>query len=449
MSGALPRPGVAPGRPWSFPVPRQSVLDNGVRVWLYDLPSQHVLSAQVVMDAPVGCEPESLEGLATMTVRTSDEGSVQHPGAQLAELVEDLGAVYSGTADQGATVCRLEVPSLRLAPALTLLAEIIRHPAHADEDVARHVSLRLAEIEQSMARSSFLAQLAFQKAVFDPAGRMSRPTGGSHQQVAAITRDDVSAFHGRWWRPDGATVIVAGALPGDIDQLVAQAFDQWQPTGELAPHRKNLPNPAGPVVWVVDRPGSVQADIQIGTFGPDRGDARWPALEVAACAVGGSFSSRLNTVLREELGYTYGAHASFRPLRDAGTFAVRTSCRTDVAAAATAQGMELLGLADRPLTDVEVSDARTYLLGVAPLHYQTAETIADQAATLAGAALPPSWINEHQTRVASITADQASEAFVEVVRPEDLTVVLCGDAAQLVPDLARHGLMAQVVNLQG
>ena len=448
MSTELTRPGVAEATAWSFPEPRQLLLNNGARVWLYELPSQHVVSCQVVLGIPLSCEPTDREGVATIAVRASDEGSHDHPGAQLAELVEDLGAIYGGAAGQGSTVCRLEVPSNRLAPALDLLAEIITQPAFASADVDRLVALRLAEIEQSMVRSAALVQLATQRAIYDPSQRIGRPTAGQVAGVAAITRDDVVDFHDRWWRPQGATIILAGALPPNIDQLVADAFAGWTPGQQIPVHEATRDNPSGKVVWVVDRPDAVQANIQIGMLGPDRNDSRWAALELAATAIGGSFGSRLNTVLREERGFTYGVHAGFRPHRHRGAFGVHTSTRTEVAAAAVVEALQLLELSAAPLTDLEILDARSYLLGVAPLDFQTADAIADQAAALAGAGMSPGWINEHQAAINTITAEQAGQAFSEVVNPKLLSVVLCGNAAQLVTDLALVGLAAEVIEIE-
>ncbi len=446
MSRLLPRPQVSPAQPWRFPEPVELDLPNGARVWLYDLPGQHVLSCQVVLDAPVSLEAPELEGLATIAVRTSDEGSELHPGAELAELLEDQGATYSGAATQSATIARMEVPDSRLTPALDVLAEIVTRPAFASADVERHVALRLAEIEQAMVRSSQLTALGFQRAVFDRAIRVGRPTAGRAGTVAAITPDAVAAFHRDWWRPDGATIVLAGELPADAHQQLAAAFADWTPGAGRVTHQQTRANPQAPVVWVIDRPESVQADIQIGALAPDRHDPRWAALDVAACAMGGSFGSRLNRVLREELGYTYGAHADFRPLRSGGTFAVRTSCRTEVAAAAVRQALDLLAISDDPFTAAEIADARTYLLGIAPLHFQTAEVIADQAAAMVAAGMRPDWVNQHQARVAEITADQANAAFAEVVVPRQLGVVLCGDAAALVDALAAEGLAAEVID---
>ena len=447
MIGMLPRPSVAPAQRWRFPEPVRAQLPNGARVWLYHLPGQHVLSAQVVFDVPTSVEPAELEGIATIAVRTSDEGSRTHPGAELAELLENQGATYSGTALGPATICRMEVPASRLPGALDLLAEIITQPAFDDSDVARQVALRLAEIQQGLVHSQHLAALGFQRAVIDPSTRAGRPTAGVSGTVAAITSDDVAGFHRHWWRPAAATIVLAGDLPTSTLELVANGFAGWQ-GGQTAGHQPFRVNPAAPQVWVIDRPEAVQTDIRIGCAGPDRNDPRWAALDVAATAMGGSFGSRLNLVLREELGYTYGAHAGFHSLRSGGTFSVRTSCRTEIAPDAVARILELLDIQRRPFTADELSDARSYLLGIAPLHFQTAETIADQAAALAAAGVQPEWVNRHQSRVTEVTAATANRAFAAVVRPDRVSVVLCGQATGLLPGLTALGLDPQVISPQ-
>ncbi len=443
------RPVVGPAHLWTLQAPREIQLDNGARLWLYDLPGQHVISAQVVIDAPLSCEPAPVEGCATIAVQASDEGSLPHPGPLLAEAVEDIGALFSGNARQSSTVCRMEVPVTQLKPALKLLAEIVTLPTFETTDIDRHRSLRLAEIEQMLARSSALAMLGFQKAIFDNSCRVGRPAGGRISTVSAIRRDDVAAFHDRWWRPGGATIILAGDLPADTAKLAENAFGSWAPGQEQPRHEITVKNPAAPVVWVIDRPGSVQADLRIGAFGPDRLHPQWAALQVASCAIGGSFGSRLNRVLREELGFTYGAGAGFRPLASHGSFVMQASCRTEVAVPAALAAVDLLTVADEPFTSDEVLDAKTFLLGIAPLRFQTAAAIADEASVLAGSGLESSWFNEQQAKISAVSASQASEAFIDTVRPEKLSLVLCGDAEQLIADFEAQGLSAEAVVIEG
>ena len=89
---------------------------------------------------------------------------------------------------------------------------------------------------------------------------------------------------------------------------------------------------------LIDRPGAVQADLRLGGYAVDRTDPRWADLTVAGYAMGGAFLSRLNKVLREERGYTYGVRLGFSPLRSGGSYAVQGSFRTEVLVDAVARG---------------------------------------------------------------------------------------------------------------
>ncbi len=438
--GNIPRPEIGTPRGWFFPDAHEFPLDNGAHVWIHDLPGQHVVSVAVVLDLPASCEPSRMEGLGMIVARTSDEGTLQYPGHQLAEAVESLGAVYGASARMSSTIVQLEVPSAKLAPALDLLAEIIWNPAHEACDIERHLALRTAEIDQARIHPGSLVQLGLQRALLASATRIGRPLGGLPETVRAITREEVIRYHQRWWRPDGATIIVAGSLPPNIDDLVAASFAGWEPGGRRALHQLTQPATPRPHAIVIDRPEAVQADIRIGAPGPDRHDPDWAALEVAACALGGSFSSRLNTVLREEKGYTYGAHASFHPYRNRGSFVIQTSCRTEVTADVVTEALRIADLTAAPLTSTEIIDARNYLLGIAPLHFATAGAIAGQSADMASAGLPTLWLNSHQQRVAAVDADAATESFTKVIDSGQLTTVICGDAEQLVPALTAKGL---------
>lgn len=442
------RPAVTEPKGWLFPTAREFYLDNGAQVWAFDLPGQHVVSVDVVMDLPASCEPAELEGLGTIVARTSDEGSTKHPGAELAEAVESLGAEYGSSARMSSTVAQIDVPATRLHPALDLLAEIIWNPSHNEADIERHIGLRLAEIDQAKVHPGALVQLGMQRALLDQNTRIGRPTAGLPATIAAITRNDVVRYHQRWWRPDGATIIVAGSLPKNIEEIIAASFGAWEPGGRRPLHARTKTNTDAEKLIVIDRPDAVQADIRIGMIGPDRHHPDWAALQIAACALGGSFSSRLNTILREEKGYTYGAHASFHAYRDAGLFTMQTSCRTEVAADAVVEALRIADLSAKPFATEEITDARNYLLGIAPLTFATADAIADQASAMAAVGMSPLWLNAHQDRIATVTEAEATQAFTNQVCPDDLTTVICGAAEELVPALQAQGLNPTVWDSQ-
>ncbi|CAI9410656.1 M16 family metallopeptidase [Aestuariimicrobium sp. T2.26MG-19.2B] len=436
------RPSVIAANPWLFPIPEIARLANGLEVWAYNLPGQHVIALDLTLDIDLSVEPRQLEGIATMALRTSDEGSHDHPGPRLAEALESAGAAYDGAINHHFTGCSLDAPTTRIQTALDLFREILTTPEHNPADLSRHVSLRLAEIEQERVSGPATANRSTRQLMWGRDQRRGRPSGGTAETLHRITRDDLAAFHASTWRPDVARVVIAGDHP-DLIGLVTEALGDWvrptTPAVTTAEVPTALPPAGAGVVHLVDRPEAVQVDLRIGGVGLSRRDRDLPALQLAGVAVGGSFLSRLNERLREDLGYTYGIGFSHRPSSSSSRWQVSTSVRTEVAADALAETIPLLDLGSHPLTDREVDDARAQLVTIAPLRYETASAIVGQAAAIATDGLDVDWINRYFARMSATDPDEATAVFSRVVTPQSQQTVMVGPADALRPALKARG----------
>jgi predicted Zn-dependent peptidase len=413
-------------------------LSNGIDTLVYTLPGQHVVSAHLVLDVPLNAEDPEVEGVATICARVLDEGSRRHPGEEFAELMETEGAGFGVELSLAGTQAVLDVPASRLDRALELFAEAVIEPALSDEDVRRHVLLRLAEIEQVQANSAQTATTAFRATVFDPTSRASRMNGGEAETVAAVTPEAVRDFHRRHYGPAGATLILAGDFAQDPVALAEAHLGRWQ-NGEQQPTAYQEPAPAPRQLLVIDRPGAVQADVRLGAYSVDRRDPRWADITVASYAMGGAFLSRLNAVLREDKGFTYGVRMQFSPLRSAGSFAVQGSFRTEVVADALALTRELLQTRDNPFTPDEVREAVAYFVGVSPLRYATADGVSDQAGNNVLAQLPEDYVDHSLAALRKVTPESATVAYSELVRLDDLSLVVVGDASVIAEPLRAAG----------
>lgn len=423
---------------WHYPTPEESFLDNGIRVLVHRMPGQQVISAVLQLDLPLTAEPRELEGVATICARVLDEGSVAHPGDRFAEVLETEGAAFYAAQGFSGLQAMVDVPARRLGPALELLAEAVRRPELNASDVERQVALRLAEIDQLRANPAQLASTSFRELVFDPISRVQRMAGGGPETVRAITPDAVRAFHRDHYGPRGATLILAGDFTEDPVPLAAAALGDWS-VADQAPASHPAAVPGTPGAVLLPRPGAVQADLRLGGFGIDRTDPRWPALQVASYAVGGAFLSRLNKVLREERGYTYGVGLQQAPLRAGGSYAVAGSFRTEVAGPALAEARALLDLGDAPITEAEVRDAQNFFTGVSPLRYSTADGLADQTAMLVQQGLQPDWMNGYLAGIRATTAETATAAYQQIVDLDALSLVVVGDAEALTDPIREAG----------
>ena len=425
----ITRPPILESPPWTFPIPEVTRLNTGLTVWTYNLPGQFILSCNLVLELPLNAEPEGKEGVATIAVRTLDEGTHAHPGSAFARALEEVGAHFNGLVGLSTTQCLLDLPYDGLDCALALFAEAVTTPAYAPKDVARIQANRLAEIEQQESRGSFLASTALRKSVLASHLRIARPAGGSSDQVSAIHSSDVTGFHSAHYRSDGATLIIAGDLSG-IDAIgsAVKAFDGWNPCTPPTP--PDPVSPGTPSHHLIHREGAVQADIRLGWYGIDRGDPRWAPLQVGLAIMGGTFNSRLNAVLREERGYTYGVSMSAHPFRSGGTIDVATSTRTSAAPDLIEETLEIL-MATEPFTQDEVHNAVGYLTLSAPLSLDTADAVASQAATIAAAHLDLDHVTSTLRDLRRVTPESAMEAYRALIDPHRASIIVVGDTEEI------------------
>ncbi|WP_328540739.1 M16 family metallopeptidase [Streptomyces sp. NBC_00344] len=432
-----PQPGEA--TPWAFPAPERSTLPNGLTVLRCDRPGQQIVAVEIILGFSLDVEPDGLDGVATIMARAFSEGTDKHTAEEFAAELERCGATLDAYADHPGVRVSLEVPVSRLPKALGLLAAALRAPAFAESEVERLVGNRLDEIPHEQANPSRRAAKELSKQLFPAASRMSRPRQGTEESVARIDAAAVRAFYEAHIRPAAATAVVVGDLRGtDLDAVLAETIGDWQ-------GGKATPGPVPPIVAddtgrviIVDRPGAVQTQLLIGRIGADRHDRVWPAQVLGTYCLGGTLTSRLDRVLREEKGYTYGVRAFGQVLRSAqdGTGAAMLAISGSVDTESTGPALGdlwkvLRTLAAEGLTDAERDVAVQNLVGVAPLKYETAAAVAGTLADQVEQQLPDDFQAHLYARLAETGTVEATAAVVNAFPADRLVTVLVGDAGQI------------------
>ncbi|MFE5686267.1 M16 family metallopeptidase [Streptomyces sp. NPDC056512] len=443
-----PQPQAGTARPWAFPAPERGTLDNGLTVLRCHRPGQQVVAVEINLEAPLEAEPAGLDGVATIMARAFSEGTDKLAAEEFAAELERCGATLDAHADHPGVRVSLEVPVSRLPKALGLLADALRAPAFADSEIERLVRNRLDEIPHETANPGRRAAKELSKQLFPATARMSRPRQGSEETVAAIDAAAVRAFYDRHVRPATATAVVVGDLAGvDLDVLLADSLGAW--TGNTAEPRPVPPLTADDTgrVVIVDRPGAVQTQILIGRVGADRHDRVWPAQVLGTYCLGGTLTSRLDRVLREEKGYTYGVRAFGQVLRSVpdGTGAAMLAISGSVDTPNTGPALDdlwkvLRTLAAEGLTDAERDVAVQNLVGVAPLKFETAAAVAGTLADQVEQHLPDDFQAELYRRLAATGTVEATAAVVSAFPVDRLVTVLVGDAAQIEEPVRALGI---------
>ncbi|MET7598616.1 M16 family metallopeptidase [Streptomyces sp. NPDC004082] len=443
-----PQPQAGEAKPWAFPAPERGTLDNGLTLLRCHRPGQQVVAVEVFVDAPLEAEPAGLDGVATIMARAFSEGTDKHSAEEFAAELERCGATLDSHADHPGVRLSLEVPVSRLEKALGLLSDALRAPAFADSEIERLVRNRLDEIPHEAANPARRAAKELSKELFPATSRMSRPRQGSEATVEKIDAAAVRAFYEKHVRPATGTAVIVGDLTGiDLDALLADTLGAW--TGSSAE-----PRPVPPVtaddrgrVIIVDRPGAVQTQLLIGRVGADRHDRVWPAQVLGTYCLGGTLTSRLDRVLREEKGYTYGVRAFGQVLRSApdGSGAAMLAISGSIDTPNTGPALDdlwkvLRTLAAEGLTDAERDVAVQNLVGVAPLKFETAAAVASTLADQVEQHLPDDYQATLYQQLAATGTVEATAAVVNAFPVDRLVTVLVGDAAQIAEPVRALGI---------
>lgn len=443
------RPTHGEPRPYAFPSFERTRLENGLDVIAVQLPERELLSGVLFEAIGAGDERDDEAGLTVLMARAMTEGTERRDAIALVEAAERLGASLHAEAGWDALSVGVDVPAERLEPALDLVAEVMESPVFPEPDVERLRDERLNDLLQARADPRRRAEEGFIETVYAPGSPYRRPSGGTRDSVATFDAEACRSMHARRFDPNRMTLIVGGDLSGiDVPELARRRLGGWAPTPTCEGPRAIPARPAAdaPRVRVLHRPGSVQTEIRIGHVGLSRRIPDFHALSVMSAILGGLFNSRLNRVLREERGYTYGASAGFDLRRAAGPFAARAAVNTEVTVPAIeAMLEELSGISARPVTDAELHAARDFLVGVFPLRFETPAAVVGAISSIVVYRLPDDELARYRPSIEAVTADAVTAAATAHVRPDDASIVLVGDADAFMPALEGAGLGRIVV----
>jgi zinc protease len=425
---APPAPAVI--RSFEFPDVLGARVPNGLDLRCARLPRLPLVSAVLVLTASESSLDDREAGLSVLGAQALEGGTAHHTAGELAEAMESIGAELQVASGWDATTVAVTCLAERLPRALELIAEVISESTFPDAEVARARDQQLARIRQRAMDPASLANDWTAKLFYASGVPYGRPASGTHDSVAAFDHEIVRSYADRFFRPGGGGLVLSGDV--DVNAVAALAertFAGWTGTPPARREVASTPRFRERTVHVVHRPGSVQSEIRLGYPSVARKHPDYFPLIVANTVLGGAFTSRLNMSLRERHGFTYGVRSRFHFRRGPGPFLVSTSVATDVTAPAVREALaELERFAAAGPDDGEVESARDYIAGVFPLRMETTAQLASRIAELLIFDLPPDHHTRYRDQVRGVTPEAAREASARHVRPEQVTIVIVGDA---------------------
>jgi len=432
-----PRPLTA--REITFPPYQVRTLPNGLQVVAVSHHEQPAVSLRLILRAGGAQDPANKPGVAYVAASLLDQGTTTKTSEQIATTIDSIGGAIGAGAGSDVTFINAAVMKDSLGLALDLVSDLARHPAFSPEEIERQRQQILSGLKVSYDDPDYLAGVVFDRLVFGfhPYGQ---PDSGTPESIAAVTRDDLLAFHKRWFGANNAILAIVGDVTSEEAFSGAErAFGSWERVTLPSAKAEEAPPPTRRVV-VVDRPGAAQTEIRVGNVALPRRHPDYLALDIAMKILGGEGGNRLHRVLRSERGLTYGASADLNALKEGGNIVAETDTRSEKTAEALRLIVEeIVRLQQKRVQQRELSDAQEYLTGSFPLTVETPSAIALQVLNAVFYGLDLNELQTYRERVNAITVEDIQRVAQLYLHPGKLSIVLVGDASVFAKDLAGVG----------
>lgn len=433
-----PEPGAVPG--FHFPPFERFTLTNGLGVLVAPWRRHPLLSLEVLIPAGGRFDGPGTAGLASFHASLLDEGTERLSAPQIAAAIEELGGFLGTGTDWNVASVGVNLLSRHRDAGLALTAEILRGPTFPPEEVERLRRQRLAEILRRKSQPGMLAQRFFARAVFQGTV-FAEPLIGTAESVASLGRDHFLDFYRRRVGPAGSTVVAVGDCePGELLERLEESFGDWTVEPEEAPP-PGEPKPLDGVrLHVVDRPGSTQAQLQMGHLGLARNHPDHPRATLMNALLGGTFTGRINLSLRERHGITYGAYSQLSYRQGPGVFAVRAAVKSEAVGVAVGEVLrEMRFLREELVDEADLRGCQDFLVGVFPTTLQTVGDIAKRLEDLAVFGLGDDYFERYPEVLRHVSREDVREAARRYLHPEHIAVVVVGEAQELVAQLEPFG----------
>ena len=422
-----------------FPPYEVRTLANGMRVLAILHHEQPVVTMRLLIGAGAAEDPQGKAGLANLVGSLLDQGTATRSAQEIADQIDNIGGALGTGSGSDLSFANIVVMKDSFGTGMEMLADVVRNPKFDPDEIDRQKQQAMSSLQVSATDPDYVASALIDRLIygFHPYGL---PGSGTPETLGAITRDDLLAYHKRYFVPNNMILAVVGdTTTEEAFGMVEKVFGRW-PRADLVMPKPIEPPPATRRIIVVDKPDAVQTEIRIGQLAIARNHQDYLAWDLAVKVLGGEGANRLHRVLRSQRGLTYGASAETQAMKQAGDYVAETDTRTETTGEALRLAVdEFSRLQRNRVYEAELRDAQSFLAGTFPLTIETPNEIATQVLNAVFYDLPLSDLATFRERVQAVTPEDIQRVSQAYIRPDRLSIVLVGNARAFVQQLRAVG----------
>ena len=434
------RPSFGPEPALNLPVVWQAKLSNNMEVFGIEQNELPLVQFNIILKGGHYLDKIDKAGTASLMANLMTQGTKNKTPLELEEAIDNLGAsinVFAGADGMSISANTLE---RNYDAVLALVEEILLEPRWDEEEFALAKTAIQNGLMRQKANPNSLASQAFNKLIYGDGHILSIDRQGTVETVSSITIDDLKDYYNSNISPSVAFFTVAGQINQQkVMASLSKLAEKWTEKEVVFPEYSLPEQPSESKIYFIDVPGAKQSVISIGNLGLARTDPDYYLTTVMNYKLGGSFNSFINTVLREEKGFTYGARSSFNGSFIPGTFIASSSVRSTATLESVEIFKNLMETYKDVVSDEDLRFTKDALIKSNARNFETLWALNGMLRDMGTYNLPADYIRNEENAVKNLTLEQLKELAVKYIHPDKMYYVVVGDAETQLKELEKVG----------
>ena len=398
------------------------VLDNDIKLFVIDGGEQELVRIELIFKNVNWNPNKPLQAYAVNSMLT--EGTKKLSAQEIAEQIDYYGAFLQMDYNYDHSSVTLFTLNKHLAVTLPVVKAIVTESIFSESELKTFKTNQKQKLLFSLENNDYLGRRLFNNALF---GDSIYGYKIEIQDYDNLDRTQLLEYFDTAYQPANCTIIAAGKVKDDCIQLLNQSFGRdWSKGSDIKPNYFSFDVSSGREHYF-ERPDALQSAIRIGKVSVNRGHVDFPGLQVLNTVLGGYFSSRLMSNIREDKGYTYGIGSAMASLQNVGYFVIGSEVGAPVCSSAIKEIEKEIKLLQTDLVpNEELELVRNYMMGSLLGSLENALSHADKFKNILFSGLTYEYYNQYIDVVRCISAEELQHLAIKYLDFESMEKVIVG-----------------------
>jgi predicted Zn-dependent peptidase len=426
-----------------IPEVQREVLPNEMILFLVEDHNLPLIELSALIKVGSVYEPADKVGLAEITgavMRTG--GTAKMNGDQIDEELDRLGATIETSIDLNQGTAYISVLKEDIDRGLSILADILMNPQFAQEKIDLEKMNQRSWIARRNDMPAWIADREFSKLIYGDSSVYARTV--EYKTIDNITRDDLIAFHQKYFHPNSVIMGVWGDFKTpEMIQKIKIAFAQWKTAKLDLPELPKVDYHFRPSVHLVKKEDINQTNIRVGHSGGMMNDPDYFALTVMNSILGRSFSGRLFKEVRSEQGLAYHVGGGYQCNFDyPGLLSLNCETKSQSTIQAIKSMMEeVKRISQQEVSDEELEMAKNTFLNSFVFQFDNKGKIVNRLLTYEYYGFPLDFLQKTKENIQKVTKQDVLRAAQTHLHPNDLVILAVGKDSDFDQPLSVLGVV--------